>query len=219
MKACGLSVRLLACAHEHTTPPFSRCGVPAELRSRLKSVAARRGVSLQQLVGDTIEELLAREEAEPPKLAEVMATFARTRRSSAGAASSTFTCSARSRAAMPASTATSIWRSTWIRTAGSRSSLKDRLPTTSSDGLRRGVDLGERESPCARHCAPSSSAMRFRSSDVGRHGPPAGRTGSATSCGALERIERRVRTVGATTDADLDDDTVSIVAWSLLVIG
>jgi uncharacterized protein with HEPN domain len=36
---------------------------------------------------------------------------------------------------------------------------------------------------------------------------------------ALERIERRVRTVGATTDAELDDDTISIVAWSLLVLG
>jgi uncharacterized protein with HEPN domain len=36
---------------------------------------------------------------------------------------------------------------------------------------------------------------------------------------ALERIERRVRIVGATSDADLDDDTISIVAWSLLVLG
>ncbi len=36
---------------------------------------------------------------------------------------------------------------------------------------------------------------------------------------ALERIERRVRTIGATTDADLDDETLSIVAWSLLVLG
>ncbi len=37
--------------------------------------------------------------------------------------------------------------------------------------------------------------------------------------GALERVERRVRHIGASTHEDLDDDTVSIVAWSLLVMG
>ena len=52
---------------------FLSVRLPAELRGRLKAVAARRGISLQRLIGDTIEELLAREEAEPPKLAEVMA--------------------------------------------------------------------------------------------------------------------------------------------------
>jgi uncharacterized protein with HEPN domain len=36
---------------------------------------------------------------------------------------------------------------------------------------------------------------------------------------ALERVERRVRDLGVTTHEDLDDDTVSIVAWSLLVMG
>jgi uncharacterized protein len=54
---------------------FLSVRLPVELRGRLKSVAARRGISLQRLLGDTIEELLAREEAEPPKLAEVMATL------------------------------------------------------------------------------------------------------------------------------------------------
>jgi uncharacterized protein with HEPN domain len=36
---------------------------------------------------------------------------------------------------------------------------------------------------------------------------------------ALERIERRLRHVGATKHEDLDDDTVSIVAWSVLAMG
>ncbi len=51
---------------------FLSVRVPADLRGRLRTVAARRGVSLQQLMGAAIEELLTREEAEPPKLAEIM---------------------------------------------------------------------------------------------------------------------------------------------------
>jgi predicted nucleotidyltransferase len=52
---------------------FLSVRVPADLRGRLKAVAARRGISLQQLMREGIEELLMREEAEPPKLAEVIA--------------------------------------------------------------------------------------------------------------------------------------------------
>lgn len=52
---------------------FLNIRLPVGLRSRLKAIAVRRGVSLQQLMRDAIEELLAREEAEPPKLAEVIA--------------------------------------------------------------------------------------------------------------------------------------------------
>jgi uncharacterized protein with HEPN domain len=36
---------------------------------------------------------------------------------------------------------------------------------------------------------------------------------------ALDRVERRVRSLGISTSQDLDDDTVSIVAWSLLIVG
>ena len=52
---------------------FLSVRLPAELRNRLKAVAARRGVSLQRLMHDALEALLRREEAEPPKLAEVVA--------------------------------------------------------------------------------------------------------------------------------------------------
>ena len=52
---------------------FLSVRVPIELRGRLKAIAARRGTSLQQLVRAGIEEFLAREEAQPPKLAEVVA--------------------------------------------------------------------------------------------------------------------------------------------------
>jgi predicted nucleotidyltransferase len=46
--------------------------LPAALRNRLKALAATRGRSLQSLMRDALEELLRREEAEPPKLAEVL---------------------------------------------------------------------------------------------------------------------------------------------------
>ena len=52
---------------------FLSVRLPAGLRDRLKAVAARRGASLQQVMHEAVEELLAREEAEPPKLAEVIA--------------------------------------------------------------------------------------------------------------------------------------------------
>jgi predicted nucleotidyltransferase len=52
---------------------FLSVRLPVELRNRLKAVAAKRGVSLQRLMRDSLEALLKREEAEPPKLAEVVA--------------------------------------------------------------------------------------------------------------------------------------------------
>jgi uncharacterized protein with HEPN domain len=36
---------------------------------------------------------------------------------------------------------------------------------------------------------------------------------------ALDRVERRVRTSGIGTSQDLDDESLSIIAWSLLVVG
>jgi predicted nucleotidyltransferase len=54
---------------------FLSVRVPPQLRNRLKAAAARRGVSLQELMRAAVEELLAREEKEPPKLAEVVATL------------------------------------------------------------------------------------------------------------------------------------------------
>jgi predicted nucleotidyltransferase len=52
---------------------FLSVRLPVELRNRLKALAARRGVSLQLLMRDALAEFLAREEAEAPKLAEVVA--------------------------------------------------------------------------------------------------------------------------------------------------
>jgi predicted nucleotidyltransferase len=52
---------------------FLSVRLPVQLRNRLKAVAAKRGVSLQTLMRDALEALLRREEAEPPKLAEVVA--------------------------------------------------------------------------------------------------------------------------------------------------
>ena len=52
---------------------FLSIRLPTDMRRRLKAVAARRGISLQQLMREAAEELLARAEAEPPKLAEVIA--------------------------------------------------------------------------------------------------------------------------------------------------
>jgi predicted nucleotidyltransferase len=57
----------------HTETAFLSVRVPTDLRGRLRAVAARRGVSLQQLMRTAIEELLTREEAQPPKLADVIA--------------------------------------------------------------------------------------------------------------------------------------------------
>jgi uncharacterized protein len=51
---------------------FLSVRVPPELRNRLKAAAARRGVSLQSLMRDAVEGLLAREERQPPKLAEIV---------------------------------------------------------------------------------------------------------------------------------------------------
>ena len=56
-----------------TDTAFLSVRLPIDLRRRLKAVAARRGVSLQQLMLEAVEELLARAEAEPPRLAEVIA--------------------------------------------------------------------------------------------------------------------------------------------------
>ena len=56
-----------------TDTAFLSVRLPVQLRNRLKTVAARRGVSLQTLMRDALEALLRREEAEPPKLAEVVA--------------------------------------------------------------------------------------------------------------------------------------------------
>jgi uncharacterized protein with HEPN domain len=36
---------------------------------------------------------------------------------------------------------------------------------------------------------------------------------------ALGRVERRVRTSGIASSQDLDDESLSIIAWSLLVVG
>ena len=52
---------------------FLSVRLPIELRNRLKALAARRGVSLQLLMRDALTEFLAREEAEAPKLAEIVA--------------------------------------------------------------------------------------------------------------------------------------------------
>ena len=52
---------------------FLSVRLPTDLRNRLKAVAARRGTSLQQLMHEAVEELLAHAEAEPPRLAEVIA--------------------------------------------------------------------------------------------------------------------------------------------------
>jgi predicted nucleotidyltransferase len=54
---------------------FLSVRVPTELRSRLKTAAAKRKTSVQQLMREAIEELLARAEAEPPRLADVVATL------------------------------------------------------------------------------------------------------------------------------------------------
>jgi predicted nucleotidyltransferase len=56
-----------------TDTAFLSVRLPVDLRRRLKAVAVSRGVSLQQLMREAVEELLAREEAEPPRLAEVIA--------------------------------------------------------------------------------------------------------------------------------------------------
>jgi predicted nucleotidyltransferase len=52
---------------------FLSVRLPVELRNRLKALAARRGVSLQGLMRDALEEFLTQEEAEGPKLADVVA--------------------------------------------------------------------------------------------------------------------------------------------------
>lgn len=36
---------------------------------------------------------------------------------------------------------------------------------------------------------------------------------------ALDRVERRVRSLGIESSEDLDDESMSIVAWSLLTVG
>jgi predicted nucleotidyltransferase len=52
---------------------FLSVRLPLELRNRLKALAARRGVSLQRLMRNALEEFLSREEAEGPELADVVA--------------------------------------------------------------------------------------------------------------------------------------------------
>lgn len=52
---------------------FLSVRLPVEVRNRLKAVAARRGVSLQSLIRGSLEALLRREEAEPPRLPEIVA--------------------------------------------------------------------------------------------------------------------------------------------------
>jgi predicted nucleotidyltransferase len=54
---------------------FLSVRMPPELRNRLKAAAARRGLSLQELMRAAVEELLAREEKEPPRLVDVVATL------------------------------------------------------------------------------------------------------------------------------------------------
>jgi predicted nucleotidyltransferase len=52
---------------------FLSVRVPVEVRNRLKAVAAKRGLSLERLVRTSLDAILRREEAEPPKLADVVA--------------------------------------------------------------------------------------------------------------------------------------------------
>ena len=52
---------------------FLSVRLPVALRNRLKAVAAKRGVSLQGFMRDALEAFLKQEEAEPPRLAEVVA--------------------------------------------------------------------------------------------------------------------------------------------------
>ena len=47
--------------------------LPVVLRNRLKAAAAKRGVSLQSLMRDALEAFLRCQEAEPPRLPEVVA--------------------------------------------------------------------------------------------------------------------------------------------------
>jgi len=54
---------------------FLSVRVPTELRRRLKTVAASRRTSVQQLVREAIEELLREAEKSPPDLAETLATL------------------------------------------------------------------------------------------------------------------------------------------------
>jgi len=59
--------------HTSEETGFLSVRLPIELRHRLKAIAARRGVSLQSLMRNALETFLRREEAEPPRLAEVVA--------------------------------------------------------------------------------------------------------------------------------------------------
>lgn len=56
-----------------STGAFLSARVPVELRNRLKAIAAKRGVSLQRLMQDAVEDFLKEAEREPPQLAEVVA--------------------------------------------------------------------------------------------------------------------------------------------------
>lgn len=46
--------------------------VPAEVRNRLKAVAARRGERLQDLIGGLVTQFLAEADRKPPELGEVL---------------------------------------------------------------------------------------------------------------------------------------------------
>jgi predicted nucleotidyltransferase len=51
---------------------FLSSRLPRQLRQRLKALAAKRGVSLQSLMGEALEAFLRREESEPPSLTEIV---------------------------------------------------------------------------------------------------------------------------------------------------
>ncbi len=56
---------------------FLSVRVPTETRNRVKGVAAARGQSVQDLIGDLIERFLAEQDRRPPALAEVVARLRR----------------------------------------------------------------------------------------------------------------------------------------------
>ncbi|MBV1796535.1 nucleotidyltransferase family protein [Siccirubricoccus sp. G192] len=54
-------------------PAFLSVRVAPEVRNRVKALAASRGLTVQDLVGDLVERFLAEQDRQPPVLAAVLA--------------------------------------------------------------------------------------------------------------------------------------------------
>ena len=106
---CSAQLRLCSSLALMDRPAFLSVRVAPEVRNRVKALAARRGLTVQDLVGDLVERFLAEQDRQPPALAAVLPGCAPMPPRCGSGALPGCGSSAPSLAVRPARTVTSTW--------------------------------------------------------------------------------------------------------------